>query len=158
MNNLIVKPVGKVVLKNEMPLILLEKPYRSALEGLDGFSHIQIFWWFDACDNEASRSVLKVSSPYRNSPDTLGTFATRSPERPNPVALSTAQILRIDPAAGIIGLSHIDARDNTPVIDLKPYTPSLDRVAQPCVPDWCASWPKSLEESADFDWSGVFTF
>ena len=63
-----------------------------------------------------------------------------------------------DPAAGIIGLSHIDARDNTPVIDLKPYTPSLDRVAHPCVPDWCASWPKSLEESADFDWSGVFTF
>ena len=102
--------------------------------------------------------MLKVSSPYRNSPETLGTFATRSPERPNPVALSTAQILRIDSAAGIIGLSHIDARDNTPVIDLKPYTPSLDRVAHPCVPDWCASWPKSLEESADFDWSGVFTF
>ena len=51
MNNLIVKPVGKVVFQNEMPLILLEKPYRSALEGLDGFSHIQIFWWFDACDN-----------------------------------------------------------------------------------------------------------
>lgn len=158
MNNLIVKPVGKVVFQNEMPLILLEKPYRSALDGLDGFSHIQIFWWFDACDNETSRSVLKVSSPYRNSPETLGTFATRSPERPNPVALSTAQILRIDPAAGIIGLSHIDACDNTPVIDLKPYTPSLDRVTQPCVPDWCASWPKSLEESADFDWSGVFTF
>ena len=65
MNNLIVKPVGKVVFQNEMPLILLEKPYRSALEGLDGFSHIQIFWWFDACDNEASRGVLKVSSPYR---------------------------------------------------------------------------------------------
>lgn len=65
MNNLIVKPVGKVVFQNEMPLILLEKPYRSALEGLDGFSHIQIFWWFDACDNEASRNVLTLSRSQR---------------------------------------------------------------------------------------------
>lgn len=98
MNNFIVKPVGKIVFHNEMPSILLEKTYHSALEGLEGFSHLQIFWWFDACDNDTSRGVLKVSSPYRNSPETLGTFATRSPERPNPIALSAAQILRIDEA------------------------------------------------------------
>jgi tRNA (Thr-GGU) A37 N-methylase len=59
---------------------------------------------------------------------------------------------------GIIGLAFIDAEDGTPVLDIKPYTPSLDRVENPIVPKWCAHWPKSVESSGSFDWSSVFNF
>ncbi|MFL1674767.1 TrmO family methyltransferase [Paenibacillus dendritiformis] len=92
----------------------------------------------------------------REGPHTLGIFATRSPYRPNPIGLSTARILAINEESGIIQLAYLDADEGSPVLDLKPYTPSLDRVEIPHVPDWCAHWPQSLEESASFDWSNEF--
>ena len=61
----------------------------------------------------------------------MGIFATRAPLRPNPIALSTAEVLDIDQANGILRLAYIDALDGTPVLDIKPYTPSLDRVETP---------------------------
>ena len=57
-----------------------------------------------------------------------------------------------------MGLAYIDAENGTPVLDVKPYTPSLDRVERPDVPGWCAHWPKSAEASGDFDWEKVFNF
>lgn len=52
----------------------------------------------------------------------------------------------------------IDANDNTPVLDIKPYTPSFDRVETPGVPVWCSEWPKSTEASGCFNWEQVFNF
>ena len=109
-------------------------------------------------DDEENRSVLEAESPYKQGPDTMGIFATRSPQRPNPIALSVAQILYIDHEAGVIYIAYADARQGSPVLDLKPYTPSLDRVEHPQVPDWCGHWPRSLEESGDFDWENEFNF
>ena len=48
--------------------------------------------------------------------------------------------------------------DGTPVLDIKPYTPSLDSVETPGVPEWCSQWPKCTEDSWDFDWEAVFNF
>ena len=88
----------------------------------------------------------------------MGVFATRSPERPNPIALTACEVLNIDYENGIITIPFIDAENDTPVLDIKPYTPSLDRVENPVVPQWCNTWPKSVESSGDFDWSEVFNF
>jgi tRNA (Thr-GGU) A37 N-methylase len=44
------------------------------------------------------------------------------------------------------------------VLDLKPYMPSVDRIEKPKVPNWCSHWPKSYEESGDFDWEAEFNF
>ena len=88
----------------------------------------------------------------------MGLFATRSPVRPNPLALTTVHVLRIDYAKGLIQIDYIDANDGTPVLDIKPYTPSLDRVETPAVPEWCSHWPKSLEESETFAWEDEFNF
>ena len=52
----------------------------------------------------------------------------------------------------------IDANDGTPVLDIKPYTPSSDRIEAPGVPEWCSHWPKSLEQSENFDWGNEFNF
>lgn len=73
---------------------------------------------------------------------------------------SVARVRRtyIDIQNGIIGLGYIDANNGSPVLDLKPYTPSLDRVEMPRVPVWCAHWPACAEQSGEFDWEGEFNF
>ncbi|MEN6392025.1 MAG: SAM-dependent methyltransferase [Syntrophomonas sp.] len=156
MQQLFVNPIGKVRIAEEGMFIELDEKYAAALRGLDGFSHLNVIWWLSEFDNEQSREVLEASSPYKNGPPSMGVFATRSPVRPNPVALSTAQILYIDNKKARIAIAYIDAHDGSPVIDLKPYTPSLDRVDKPKVPEWCSHWPKSLEASGEFDWENEF--
>ncbi len=153
-----VKSIGKVRVDSEGARLELDREYIPALTGLEGFTYINILWWFDKCDHSDSRNKLLEQSPYKSSPELLGTFATRSPERPNPIALTCANVIYIDTDKGIVGLAYIDAEDNTPILDIKPYTPSLDRVENPPVPQWCANWPNSVETSGDFDWSKVFNF
>lgn len=158
MNNLIVNPIGKIITVEGQKAIKLDEKYIPALEGLEEFGHIQIIWWFDGCDNTTSRNILTNQKPYKNGPDTLGTFATRSPARPNPIALTASYVTHIDKENGMIFLAFIDADDESPVLDIKPYTPSLDKIRDIIVPDWCAGWPSCSEESGDFDWSTVFNF
>ena len=154
----IVRPIGTVRNGEAGCSLEIAPAYRAALEGLDGFSHIQVIWWFDQCDHAASRSVRTEAKPYKNGPDTLGVFATRAPERPNPIAVSPSQTTFVDVENGVVGLTWIDAADGTPVLDIKPYLPSVDRVERPAVPDWCAHWPQNVETSGDFDWSAEFNF
>lgn len=158
MSNYSVNPIGKVKFKDEGIFIDIEPKYISALQALDGFSHINIIWWFSDFDTEEARNILETSKPYKKAPDVMGIFATRSPVRPNPIALSTVEIIHIDHNKGSIQIPYIDANDNTPILDIKPYTPSLDRVESPEVPQWCKHWPKSIEESGDFNWEDEFMF
>ncbi len=158
MNNYQVHPIGKIQNNEEGCLLIINPEYIPALQALDGFSHLNVIWWFSDFDSEEARSVLQTPQPYKNAPETMGIFATRSPVRPNPIALSTSEIIHIDDQNGIIQLAYIDANDGTPVLDLKPYTPSLDRVETPGVPAWCGHWPRSIEASGDFDWENVFNF
>lgn len=138
--------------------IVLDEKYRSGLFGLDGFSHLQIVWWFNGCDNADDRNILTVEKPYTKGPGTMGTFATRSPERPNPIAISACSVKKIDFEKGVIWLEYFDAFTGTPILDIKPYTPSVDKVENPSVPGWCSHWPKNYESSDDFNWEKEFNF
>ena len=158
MDTLTIHPIGKISARDGETAVILDPQYIPALAGLEGFGCVQVLWWFDKCDNPSDRSNLIERKPYTNGPDVVGAFATRTPMRPNPVALSTAYVTYIDSENGVVGLAYIDAEDGSPVIDLKPYTPSLDRVEQPEVPEWCAHWPKCCEDSGDFDWESEFNF
>ena len=158
MKQFTVRQIGTMEMDKDGMYVKLLPEYIPALKSLEGFGHADILWWFDGCDDDENRSVLEVESPYKKAPDVMGTFATRSPQRPNPIALSVVQILYIDHEAGVIYIAYADARQGSPVLDLKPYTPSLDRVEHPQVPDWCGHWPRSLEESGDFDWENEFNF
>ena len=153
-----VVPIGKIKVNEEGVFIELEQKYVPALKALDGFSHLNIIWWFSEFDNEKMRNILEGKKPYKKSPDVMGIFATRSPIRPNPIALTAVQVISIDYEKGIIEIAYIDANDRTPVLDIKPYTPSLDRVEKPSVPKWCSHWPMSLEQSDDFDWEKEMNF
>jgi tRNA-Thr(GGU) m(6)t(6)A37 methyltransferase TsaA len=158
MNTFTLKPIGKVKINESGMFICLEEDYIPALKALEGFSHINVLWWCDGFDSEEFRSIVTTQKPYKKAPDVMGIFATRSPIRPNPIAVTASQIINIDYEKGIIQLAYIDANNDTPVLDIKPYTPSGDIIRDPAVPDWCAHWPKCLEASAEIDWENEFLF
>ena len=157
MKQFTVKQIGTMEMDKDGMYVKLLPEYIPALKSLEGFGHADILWWFDGCDDEENRSVLEAESPYKQGPGCKYAHCIR-PQRPNPIALSVVQILYIDHEAGVIYIAYADARQGSPVLDLKPYTPSLDRVEHPQVPDWCGHWPRSLEESGDFDWENEFNF
>jgi tRNA-Thr(GGU) m(6)t(6)A37 methyltransferase TsaA len=131
--------VGSIRRCANATFIVIESRYREALAGLEGFSHADILWWFDHLDSPESRATLQVDPPF-DAPR-LGVFATRSPSRPNPIAISTVRMLRVDLETGTIETSNIDAYDGTPVLDVKPYMPMYSRVHAPRVPEWASGWP-----------------
>jgi tRNA (Thr-GGU) A37 N-methylase len=151
-------PIGKIETDGAGARIVLAPAFRAGLKGLSAYSHVQVLWWMDKCDNPRDRNTLAATKPYKKGPERLGVFAMRSPERPNPIAVTNAAIAYVDEDAGTVGLHWIDAFPGSAVLDLKPYTPSIDRVERPSVPVWCRHWPKSFEESADFDWAAEFNF
>lgn len=153
-----VYPVGKIRVEDAKLSIELEPAYIPALQGLDGFSHLNIVWWFSDFDQPDMRQLVEMPQPYTKGPAVMGTFATRGPVRPNPIAWTVVQVHHIDKENGTIQIPYIDAHDGSPVLDIKPYTPSEDRLESPTVPDWCSHWPKSNEASEAFDWESEFTF
>ena len=52
----------------------------------------------------------------------------------------------------------MDAFNGTPILDIKPYIPSVDKVNKVKTPTWSKHWPQSYEESGDFDWEKEFNF
>ncbi len=157
-SNIRLTPVGHVRAEQGKFYLSIMKKYKTALTALEGFGHIQVVWWADQSDSAKKRERLIVASPYKNSPDEVGIFATRSEVRPNPVLITTASVIRVDVDKGIVELPWIDAENNSPVIDIKPYQPCFDRVKTVRLPEWCEKWPMWQEDSGAFDWPSVFNF
>lgn len=151
-----VKPIGYVVVDASGFSIEIEETYRPALSGLDGFSHLNILWWCHLLDEPEWRDIVVTDKPYKAGPEQVGIFATRSPARPNPIALTPVAVTGIDDERGTIGIAYIDAEPGSPVLDIKPYLPAIDRVHDTSSPQWCSDWPECYEDSAAFDWGAVF--
>lgn len=156
MNTLVeMRIVGKIC-QGQKCRIEIAPEYRAALTGLDEFSHVQVYWVFDRATWDGKTLIMPPC--YRKLDHELGLFATRGPFRPSPLAVTVCRILSMELATGLLELDWIDAENDTPVIDLKPYHPSSDIVAEYSMPDWCAHWPKRREASGDFDWGAEFSF
>lgn len=117
-----VVPVGVVHKREAASWIEIFEPYSDALLGLDGFSHIQVLFWFHENDSAARRKTLRVYPRKDKSNPLSGVFATHSPLRPNPIGLTLCKILSIEDLQ--LKIEDIDAFDGTPVIDIKCYIPS----------------------------------
>lgn len=127
-------PIGFIKKQGDITTIEIKKHYEDALLGLKEFSHVLVCYWFHENDTLDKRKVLKLY-PRENPKNPLhGVFATRAPMRPNLIGISVCEILSIK--GSIIQIDTIDAFDGSPVIDLKPYMPSIDSVADAQVPEW----------------------
>lgn len=96
--------------------------YQTALNTLSLFEYIIVIYHF----NIVERWEPVVNPPASSHEHNFGLFATRSPKRPNPIGLSLVKLEKIE--KGILHISGVDAFDGTPVLDIKPYLPSVDCV------------------------------
>lgn len=94
--------------------------YAAGLDGVGLFSHLILLYWMD----EARRDLVRIKPRHLDAP--RGVFALRSPNRPNPVAMSVVQLIRVEATALLV--RGIDCRDGTPLVDIKPYYASIDSV------------------------------
>ncbi|MBE6995407.1 MAG: tRNA (N6-threonylcarbamoyladenosine(37)-N6)-methyltransferase TrmO [Ruminococcaceae bacterium] len=108
--------------------VVFEPEYRNAdaLRGLEGFSHLWLVWVF----NQAIRSDWSptVRPPRLGGNQRMGVFATRSPFRPNPIALSCVELAGIEQTeqGAVLRVRGADLMDGTPILDIKPYIPYAD--------------------------------
>ncbi len=114
-------------------VVEVAEAYLSALLGLEQYSHVWVLFWFHENDNLRDRSVLQVH-PCRNPGNPLtGVFAARAPVRPNLIGLSAARLLGVEGCR--MFLEGLDAREGTPVLDIKPYLPVSDAICEATAPE-----------------------
>lgn len=102
--------------------VVVDETYRKGLAGLERATHVVLLSWLD----RSARNLI-VQKP-RHAAETSGTFALRSPVRPNPIGLHIVRLLALDIATGRLELEAIDLVDGTPILDIKPYFVSVDSV------------------------------
>ena len=109
--------------------IVFEPEFRNAdaLRGLEGFSHLWLVWVFDQAIRDSWSPTVRP--PRLGGNQRMGVFATRSPFRPNPIALSSVKLAGIEQTAEygtVLKIRGADLMDGTPILDIKPYIPYAD--------------------------------
>ncbi len=107
--------------------IEVDPRWADALTDLETCSHLFVLYWMDRARRDL---VLQVPRDYR---EPRGTFALRSPVRPNPIAASVVRL--IERKRRVLLVAGLDCLDGTPLLDLKPYFASTD-----AVPDAVVGW------------------
>jgi tRNA-Thr(GGU) m(6)t(6)A37 methyltransferase TsaA len=105
---------------NESFRLVLNDEYAQGLRDLDRFNYIYVLYLMDRSRGPGPMLV----TPSWTKGKSVGLFASRSPERPNPFGLSIVRLLRIDGSE--VFTSPLDALDKTPLLDVKPYIRDLD--------------------------------
>jgi tRNA-Thr(GGU) m(6)t(6)A37 methyltransferase TsaA len=129
-----ITPVGKICRKNEEVYIEIDDRYGKALLGLERFSHIIVLAWFHEHDNPKDRNTLQVHPMRDRNKPLTGVFATRSPVRPNLIALYISRLRSVK--NNVIRIDPIEAFDGSPVLDVKPYIPRHDAISRAQTPVW----------------------
>jgi len=135
-----IKPLGKAknsVTKPTLPgwkdvitKIVIDKKYAKGLDRIEDYSHIIVVYWM----GQEKECHLKHHPQAREDISFVGIFACRCPQRPNRIAISTVELVgRKD---NVLTVKGLDIVNDTPILDIKPYTPQYDKVDKPKVPDW----------------------
>jgi tRNA-Thr(GGU) m(6)t(6)A37 methyltransferase TsaA len=99
--------------------------WAQALSGIETCSHLIVLYWM----NEARRDLV-IQAPAHH-PGGRGTFALRSPVRPNPVALSVVRLVKVE--RNKVEVVALDCLDGTPLLDIKPYFATTDSIPEATV-------------------------
>jgi tRNA-Thr(GGU) m(6)t(6)A37 methyltransferase TsaA len=107
--------------------IEVDPRWAPALKDVETCSHLVVLYWMDKARRDLALQVPRHYGEQR------GTFALRSPARPNPIAMSVVRLLKVEGAR--LSVQGLDCLDDTPLIDIKPYFASTD-----AVPDAVTGW------------------
>lgn len=130
---------NKIRDKNVLSQLVLRENLTEALEGVEEFSHIFVLFWLDKMTGD-NRKVMKVHPMGRADMPLLGIYATRTPQRPNPIGLTRVKLVKVD--GNVLTVKGLDAFDGTPILDIKPYD-NWDTTEDFKVPAW---WTKLAKE------------
>jgi len=126
--------IGTVKRQGKQTYLEILPQYTPALDGLAGFSHVWVLYWFHETDTPEDRATLKVH-PRRDPTNPLtGVFATRAPVRPNLIGLTACRLLKVE--GNTIEVEGLDAKDGSPIVDLKPYIAKGDSIPDATAPEW----------------------
>ena len=100
--------------------ILINENFVEGLEDLDGFSHICLLYHFHLSNSYSLKVAPFLDDQLR------GIFSTRAPKRPNPIGLSVVKLNKI--VVNRLEIENVDIIDGTPLLDIKPYVPEMDKV------------------------------
>ena len=112
--------------------ITVRESLAEALDGLEGFSHIIVLYWMHRLPR--GRYPVKLHPRARPELPLVGLFATRTPNRPNPIGKATVRLL--SRSGAMLRVSGLDAIDGSPVLDIKPHIPPYDAPAGATAPEW----------------------
>lgn len=140
---LTLQPIGRVVkgrpwpdqgdrLEHAEAVIEIEPAWSDALEGLEDFSHVWVVWWLDRAGE--SSGALRIHPEGKPEMPLVGLFATRSPRRPNPIAITVVRLLGRQGSR--LRVQGLDAFEGSPVLDLKPYLRRGDLIPEATMPTW----------------------
>jgi tRNA (adenine37-N6)-methyltransferase len=96
--------------------------FEEGLTDIEGFSHLFVLWVFDRSEG------FELMGAPPGEPTPHGVFATRSPRRPNPIALTVVELLGRD--GRTLRVHGVDMLDGTPILDIKPFIPGIDVPAE----------------------------
>jgi tRNA (adenine37-N6)-methyltransferase len=114
--------------------VVLDPGLAGALAGMEGFSHVLVIYVLDRYQWNGEESLTRRPQGRPDMPE-VGLFAQRAKHRPNPIAVTAAEIVAV--GEDRVRVRGLDAVDGSPVLDLKPYYPQYDR-RDATTPEWVA--------------------
>jgi len=114
--------------------IHLDPRYAGGLAGLEEYSHAIVVFLLDQVSGFDPAKQLLRKPRGKEHLRAVGVFAQRTKYRPNPIGVTAVKLRGV--SGNVVKVTGLDALDGTPVLDLKPYIPEFDRVAEPATPGW----------------------
>ncbi len=112
-------PIQPVFAKGVRGTVEVLPEHAEGLADVVGFSHLHLLYWFDRSGPATLRVVPFLDDVAR------GVFATRAPNRPNPIGLSVVRL--VERRGALLVVEDVDILDGTPLLDIKPYVTRFDR-------------------------------
>jgi tRNA (adenine37-N6)-methyltransferase len=119
--------------ENLVSELVIAPELEGLLDDIEEFSHIVVLYWPHLIAEERRGLVHVHPMGLKGLPE-KGIFATRSPARPNPVLVSTVELL--EHHGNILKVKALEAVDGSPIIDIKPYTEIYPEIKNPRFPEW----------------------
>jgi tRNA-Thr(GGU) m(6)t(6)A37 methyltransferase TsaA len=140
MDEITIKPIGVAVndvkeprfghFEEEITTIEVDEEYTNALNCIEDYSHVIVVFWMDKV------KACNITHRPQGNPEVpeVGIFSCRCPPRPNPIAMTTVELVGHE--GNKIRVKGLDILDGTPIIDIKPYWPQYDDVIEGKIPEW----------------------